>query len=195
MRERISSAHVLAVIAIVLALGGNALAFHLGKNSIGSKQLKKNAVVTAKIKNKAVTGAKLDLATLGAVPSAANAQTLGGLSADQIAQSSKLRCPAGTEFVAGVCFESAARLPETFDAAVETCAAAGRTLASTGEMAAYLDAKGGPNNVYYWTDTFFSDEGEYHGGAIQGLGDNKLLLGVGNISLSIKFLCVTSPMN
>jgi hypothetical protein len=62
-------------------------------------------------------------------------------------------------------------------------------------MAAYLDAKGGPNNVYYWTDTFFSDEGEYHGGAIQGLGDNKLLLGVGNISLSIKFLCVTSPMN
>lgn len=56
---------------------------HLGKNSVGSKQLKKNAVTTAKIKNKAVTtaklkngavtGAKVNLASLGTVPSASSA--------------------------------------------------------------------------------------------------------------------------
>ncbi len=87
MRERISSAHVLAVIAIVLALGGNAVAFHLGKNSVGPKQLKKNAVTTAKIKNEAITGAKvkkgsltgaqIDASTLGTVPTARNATSAG----------------------------------------------------------------------------------------------------------------------
>jgi hypothetical protein len=85
MRERITSAHVLALIAIVLAVGGNAVAFTLGKNSVGSKQLKKNAVtakkikknaiVTAKIKNGAVTGAKIKLSTLGTVPSAGHASS------------------------------------------------------------------------------------------------------------------------
>lgn len=85
MKHRVSSAHVLAIIAIVLALGGNALAFQLGKNSVGSKQLKKNAVLTAKIKKEAVTGAKIkkgtltgtqvNASTLGTVPSALTAQT------------------------------------------------------------------------------------------------------------------------
>lgn len=58
MRERITSAHVLALIAIVLAVGGNAFAFTLGKNSVGTKQLKKNSVTTKKIKKEAVTAAK-----------------------------------------------------------------------------------------------------------------------------------------
>ncbi len=94
-RERISSAHVLALIAIILALGGNALAFTLGKNSVGSKQLKKNAITTAKIKKNAVTGAKIkaqaitaaqvkngsltgtqiNASTLGQVPAANKAET------------------------------------------------------------------------------------------------------------------------
>src|SRR5262245_56690258 len=75
MRKRISSAHVLAVIAIILALGGNALAFTLGKNSVGSKQLKKNAVSTAKVKNEAVTAAKVRKGTLTGTQ--INASTLG----------------------------------------------------------------------------------------------------------------------
>jgi hypothetical protein len=93
MRERFTSAHVLALIAIVLAIAGNAVAFTLGKNSVGSKQLKKNAVTTAKIKQNSVTtakiknqaitsvkvkngtltGAQIDASTLGTVPNAANA--------------------------------------------------------------------------------------------------------------------------
>ena len=103
---RLTYSNVVATLALFIAIGGASAfaASQLGKNTVGSKQLKKNAVTTAKIKNRAVTGAKLS----GAVPSAVNAQTLGGLSADQIAQSSKLRCPAGTELVASVCFESAA---------------------------------------------------------------------------------------
>lgn len=59
MKARINSAHVLALIAIVLALGGNAIALTLGKNSVGTKQLKKNSVTKAKIKKNAVTAAKI----------------------------------------------------------------------------------------------------------------------------------------
>jgi hypothetical protein len=86
MRERITSAHILALIAIILAVGGNAFAFTLGKNSVGTKQLKKSAVTTAKIKNGAVTakkvkrgsltGAQINASTLGTVPTAEKANTL-----------------------------------------------------------------------------------------------------------------------
>jgi len=46
---------IVAVIALIVALGGSAYA----AKKIGSKQLKKNAVTTKKIKNGAVTAAKL----------------------------------------------------------------------------------------------------------------------------------------
>jgi hypothetical protein len=75
----------MATIAVFIALGGSAYAFHLGKNSVGSKQLKKNAVTTAKIKKEAITaakvkkgtltGAQIDASTLGTVPSAQTSET------------------------------------------------------------------------------------------------------------------------
>ena len=58
MKERITSATVLALIAIVLAVGGNAVAFTLGKNWVGTKQLKKNAVTESEIKKNAITKAE-----------------------------------------------------------------------------------------------------------------------------------------
>jgi hypothetical protein len=80
-RARFSSAHVLAGLALFVALGGSAYA--LKKNTVGTKQIKNNAVKEAKIANGAVTtpkladnaatGAKVDEASLGKVPSATNA--------------------------------------------------------------------------------------------------------------------------
>jgi hypothetical protein len=100
IRNRLTYANVMSSIAVFLVIGGaSALAAtHLGKNSVGTKQLKKNAVTaakikknavtTAKIKNSAVNGAKvkdgsltgadINLGALGTVPSAANANTVGG---------------------------------------------------------------------------------------------------------------------
>jgi hypothetical protein len=85
IRKRLTYANVMSSIAVFLILGG-ATAFaaaKLGKNTVGTKQLKNNAVTTKKIKNGAVTtaklkdgavtGAKINLGTLGKVPSAANA--------------------------------------------------------------------------------------------------------------------------
>lgn len=53
----------------------------LGGGSVTSDKLADNAVTTTKIANKAVTGAKIDAATLGPVPTAANAEKLGGVGA------------------------------------------------------------------------------------------------------------------
>jgi hypothetical protein len=61
VRKRLTYANVMSSIAVFLVLGG-ATAFaagHLGKNTVGSKQLKNNAVTAAKIKSAAITGAKI----------------------------------------------------------------------------------------------------------------------------------------
>ncbi|HTU15863.1 MAG TPA: hypothetical protein VMF31_11765 [Solirubrobacterales bacterium] len=107
IRKHLSFSNVIAALALFIALGGSAYA--VGKNTIGTsqiknnavtaKKIKKNAVVTAKIKNKAVTaskikdgsvtgakipassidGSKLQLDTLGTVPSAASAAEAAAL--------------------------------------------------------------------------------------------------------------------
>jgi hypothetical protein len=87
LRDKLSYANVVSTLCLVLLLGGGAAyaASHLGKNSVGPKQLKKNAVTTAKIKNEAVTAAKvkkgtltgtqINASTVGTVPTATHAQT------------------------------------------------------------------------------------------------------------------------
>jgi len=84
LRKRLSFSNVISLIALFAALGGSAYAA-LAANSVGTKQLKRGAVRTAdirngavstpKLKNGAVTGAKINLGTLGTVPSANTATT------------------------------------------------------------------------------------------------------------------------
>ncbi len=80
---------VVACIGLAVALGGTSYAaVVLPRNSVGTPQLKKNAVVAAKVKSNAITGAKvldnsltggdINEATLGQVPSAADADELDG---------------------------------------------------------------------------------------------------------------------
>ena len=87
-RARPSHTTVVAYLTLFLVLSGGAAyaASHLGKNSVGTKQLKKNAVTTAKIKKEAVTAAKvkkgtltgtqINASTLGTVPTASQANAL-----------------------------------------------------------------------------------------------------------------------
>jgi len=53
LRPKLTYANVIATLALFLALGGGAAyaATNLGKNSVGTKQLKKNAVIGAKVKD------------------------------------------------------------------------------------------------------------------------------------------------
>jgi hypothetical protein len=61
LRPRVTYATVAAAISAFILLAGGAAfaASHLGRHSVGTKQLKKNAVTTAKIKKGAVTTAKI----------------------------------------------------------------------------------------------------------------------------------------
>lgn len=90
MRPKLTYANIMATIAVFIALGGASYAaLKLPKNSVGAKQLKKNAVTTAKIKKEAVTAAKvkngtltgqqINVARLGKVPAAVDADTVGGV--------------------------------------------------------------------------------------------------------------------
>ena len=87
--HRPSPALLVAIIALVVALGGTSYAaFSVPRNSVGTAQLRKNAVTGKKIRNGAVTGNKIakntitgdkiQAGTLGTVPSAGNANALGG---------------------------------------------------------------------------------------------------------------------
>ena len=52
LQGRINSAHVLALLALFVALGGTGYAaLKLPENSVGSKQIRNNAVTTSKVKN------------------------------------------------------------------------------------------------------------------------------------------------
>jgi hypothetical protein len=53
LRPRLTYANVIATLALFLALGGGAAyaASHLGKGSVGAKQLKRNAVTAAKVRD------------------------------------------------------------------------------------------------------------------------------------------------
>src|SRR3954470_1148820 len=57
IRRNFTSAHAIAMIALLVALGGTGYAaFKLPKNSVGSKQIKKNAVTSVKVKNGSLKG-------------------------------------------------------------------------------------------------------------------------------------------
>jgi hypothetical protein len=68
VRKRLTYANVMSSLAVFLVLaGGTAFAAaKLGKNTVGTKQLKNNAVTAAKIKNGAVGAGKLAAGAVGA---------------------------------------------------------------------------------------------------------------------------------
>jgi hypothetical protein len=75
IRTRLTYSNVMVTLLAFVVLGGGTAyaASHLGKNSVGTKQLKKEAVTAVKIKRGAITGAQIQLSSLGTVPSATNA--------------------------------------------------------------------------------------------------------------------------
>ena len=78
MRRYLTYANVMATIAVFIALGGGTYAAtHLGKNSVGAKQLRNDAVNGAKVQDGSLTGADVNASTLGKVPNASRADTAG----------------------------------------------------------------------------------------------------------------------
>src|SRR5437588_5199710 len=75
-RGRITSAHVIALIALFVSLGGGAYAVTTApKNSVNSKSVIDESLLGKDVKNGTLTGTDVNAATLGQVP---NAKTLQG---------------------------------------------------------------------------------------------------------------------
>lgn len=71
-------ARITSTLAILIALAAGADAkFHVGPNSVGSKQLKKRAVVTSKVAPNAVNGAKIKDGSLGTPDVSDDPNTIG----------------------------------------------------------------------------------------------------------------------
>ena len=179
---RPSPAMIVAIVALICALTGTAYAA-LGKNSVGSRQLKSKAVTTGKIANNAVnaakvangslTGADINLGALGTVPaatsaaSAGNANTVGGHAA---------ACPGATTLIRGVCFDSAANpVAASLQDAADACAAKGGYLPTPMELFStrgILNLGTGIGNEHQFTDVVYADTngGHYSTVTIDGKG-------------------------
>lgn len=167
--SRPSPAMVVAVIALIAALSGSAYAA-LGKNSVGSRQLKaksvtsgkiaNNAVTSAKVAKNSLTGADINVNALGVVPeaqkatSAGDAGTVGGHAAS---------CPAGAVLIRGVCYDAAPNPPaNSLQDAADACAAKGGYI--PGPMALYsirkvINLGTGVGTSHQYTDTYYSAVG------------------------------------
>jgi hypothetical protein len=200
VRKRLTYANVMSSIAVFLVVGGGAAFAALGKNTVGTRQLKRNAVkvgkigpeavkagklaknavatnrlrdnvvktskiangavLTDKIGDDQVTGAKVKESTLGEVPSAANAQKLGGKSVNDVAMWAFVASNGVlTRSSGGVTSEQVGTgsYKVTFPRAVNTCAYNATNAANdnvppaTGQVAVAL-ASGGTNTVRVETD-------------------------------------------
>jgi hypothetical protein len=76
--RRPSPAIIVAIIALVAALAGSAVALP-GKNSVKSNDIAKNAIKSKHVKNNKLTGADINESKLGKVPSAASADSAGAV--------------------------------------------------------------------------------------------------------------------
>ncbi len=196
--SRPSPAMVVAVVALVAALSGTAYAA-LGKNSVGSRQLKAKSVTSGKIANNAITSAKvakssltgvdINVNALGTVPqatsaaSAGNAGTVGGHAA---------ACPDRTVLIRGTCFDAASNSEVgSVTAAADACAAKGGFL--PGPMQIYptravLNLGTGVGTDHMFTDTYYSAVGtgsNYTTIVIDGTGK----LTEQSVDSSSKYIC------
>jgi len=173
---------VVAIIALVLALTGTAFAA-LGKNSVGTRQLKSKSITTGKIANNAVNAAKvadhsltgqdINIGALGTVPkatsadTAGNANTVGGHSAS---------CPGATVLLRGTCFDSSpGPLTSSVGAAADACASKGGYLPTPLELYSVrgtINLGTGVGTDHTYTDSFYGNTtgGNYRTIVLDGTG-------------------------
>lgn len=166
---RPSPAMIVALIALVAALSGTAYAA-LGKNSVGTRQLKAKAVTSGKIANNAVTSAKvaknsltsadINVGALGTVPSAEHAGSAGN--ADTVSGHAA-SCPGGTVLVRGVCFDAAPNgEAATLKDAADACARKGGFLPPPMEIystRSVLNLGTGVGTSHMYTDSYYNAVG------------------------------------
>lgn len=116
-RKRFSSAHPIALIALVVALAGGAYAATSApKNSVTSKSVKNESLTGKDVKNDRIAGADVDESSLGEVPSATTAESVpdGSITGTKIAANAITGAKVADDSLGGADIdESALALPPT----------------------------------------------------------------------------------
>src|SRR5256885_5168215 len=129
LRGRVTSAHVLALIALFVALGGTGYAAskvngrNVKRGTLSGVALRNHTITGGKIKQNSLGGTEIDESKLGKVPSAGSADTAGSANSvgGRTADSLKVKCPAGTVAAGGVCIETTQRSATDWNQASITC--------------------------------------------------------------------------
>jgi hypothetical protein len=160
---------VIAVIALVIAMTGTALAVKLKPHSIGSRQLQSKSVTNKKIADGAITGDKVtkntltgknfDLAAIGTVPSATHADHIDNSNA---LSGHAAACPAGTILSRGLCYDAVPNAPiEGVKAAADACAHKGGRLPTPLQLLSVrnlINLGNGEGVHAQFTDSYFVDD-------------------------------------
>jgi hypothetical protein len=155
-RKRPSPALVLAVIALLIALAGSAVA---GTKALTSGLTKaKVTKIAIKQANKAITARApgLSVASAQSAGSAQNADRLDGLDSSDLRQ----HCPASTVPYAGVCFDSSARPKQKWFEASKTCGDAGGRLPTMSELEGFRQLPAIDLGEGAWVSEIHIDESE-----------------------------------
>jgi hypothetical protein len=126
VRSRFTSAHLIALLALFVALGGSAYAFHLGKNAVKSRNIKNGAVVESKLADGAVTSPKI----------APGAVSGGGIAAGAVTSAKIAAGAVGADSVRDVVVRSTTKpLPDNSNALISaSCAPGERLIGGTGNV-------------------------------------------------------------
>jgi hypothetical protein len=211
LRSRLTYANVVATLALFVALGGTSYAvLHIGSeevrdNSLRSRDIRNNTIRSRDIRERALRARDIrpdslgsgviKESALGQVPRAAEAERLGGASA----QDFRVRCPGETVAKAGVCIETAARKAAGFLAALSTCNELGRGLVTMPQLDP-IARSNGPLPQSEWTASVYRNSG--NGPNLFDQLETVLLSGTGDVSydrvyqaVQHPFRCVALPSN
>jgi hypothetical protein len=211
LRRHLSYSNVIATLALFVALGGTSYAVL----RVGSDDVVNNSLRSKDIRNYTIRSRDIHARTLrardirrdslgsgvikesglGVVPRAADAESVGGATAEDL----RVSCPAGTLAKAGVCIEATARTPDGFLAAVDQCNRAGRGLVTMPQLD-QVARSNGPLSQPEWTGSVYRNP--MNGQTPVEQLEAVVLSGFGDVSydrvyLAVQhaFRCVALPSN
>jgi len=195
----------------------------LKKNAVTNAKIKADAVTGAEVADGSLGGADIAASTLGMVPRAETAASAGSAStaafADNAAIAAKAVKAADSDRLAGrqigafrdscwftqeqVAFDVCASeedvaTDESWEEALESCADDGRRLPDISEaylMATYPASLSLPEDQLYWTDQFWTDEGEPMALAVSWSAAEGTSLEIQDATEELGVRCVGVPTN
>jgi hypothetical protein len=209
--DRLTYANIVATMALFVALGGTSYAvLHVGSNdvvdnSLRSRDIRNNSLRASDIRDRTLRARELGRDSLGSgvikesalgiVPRAAEAERLGGATAQEL----RLKCPPDTLARAGVCIENSPRAADGFLGATDRCDQLGRGLVTMPQLDRFARTRG-PLPQTEWTGSVYRNPSngptpveQLEAVVLDGFGD----VSYDRVYLAVQhpFRCVALPSN